>query len=72
MWVCSRKVEGVLMDAFVLFLSPVLPNLDRNTDRNNTTCSTLIKQQSSFGGFQGKSNIDKNTCEPSLVFADEA
>ena len=36
MWACSRKVEAVLLAAFVLFLSPAMPNLDRNTDRNNT------------------------------------
>ena len=37
MWACSRKVEAVLLAAFVLFLSPAMPNLDRNTDRNNTS-----------------------------------
>ena len=37
MWACSRKVEAVLLADFVLFLSPAMPNLDRNTDRNNTS-----------------------------------
>ena len=37
MWACSRKVEAVLQAAFVLFLSPVIPNLDRNSNRNNTS-----------------------------------
>ena len=61
------KVEAVLLAAFVLFLSPAVPNLDRNTDRNHT--STHYKAIIPFWRLsianQGKSNIDKNTCEPS-------
>ena len=67
MWVCSMKVEAVLLAAFVLFLSPAVPNLDRNTDRNHT--STRYKAIIQFWRLsianQGKTNIDKNTCEPS-------
>ena len=69
MWVCSRKVEAVLLATFVLFLSPAMPNMDRNTDRNNT--STRYKAIIQFWRLsianQGKSNIDKNTCEPLKV-----
>ena len=36
MWACSRKVEAVLLAAFILFLSPAMTNLDRNSDMNNT------------------------------------
>ena len=76
MWVCSRKVEAVLLAAFVLyvFLSPAMlnPNTCRNSDRNFMYTSTRYKAIIQFWGLsianQGKSNIDKNTCEPSLVF----
>ena len=48
-WACSRNFEAQLLAAFVLFLSPAMPNLDRNTDRNNTsTCYKVIIQ---FWGF---------------------
>ena len=67
MWVCSMKVEAVLLAAFVLFLSPAMPNLDRNTDKNHT--SSRYKEIILFWRLsianQGKTNIDKNTCEPS-------
>ena len=67
MWTCSRKVEAVLLAAFVLFLSPGTPNLDRNTDGNNT--STHYKAIIQFWWLsianQGKNNINKNTCKPS-------
>ena len=70
MWVCSRNVEAQLLAAFVLFLSSAMPNLDRHTDRNNTsTCYKAIMRLSIAN--QGKSNIDKNMCEPSFIFADE-
>ena len=65
MWACSRKVEAVLVAAFVLFLSPVMPNLDRNTDRNNTSThyQVIIQFWRLSIANQSKSNIDKNTCE---------
>ena len=74
MWVCSMKVEAVLLAAFVLFLSPAVPNLDRNTDRNHTSSrykAIILFWKLSIAN-QGKTNIDKNTCEPSFLFADEA
>ena len=77
MWECSRKVEAVLLAVFVLFLSPAMFNLDRNTDRNNTstsyTCKTTIQfwRLSIVNQSTSKSNIDKNMSEPSVVFADE-
>ena len=63
MWACSRKVEAVLLAAFILFLSPAMPNLDRNSDMNNT--STRYKAIIQLEANQGESNIEKNTCEPS-------
>ena len=39
MWACSRNVECMLLAAFILFLSQAMPNLDRNTDWNNTSTS---------------------------------
>ena len=74
MWVCSMKVEAVLLAAFVLFLSPAVPNLDRNTNRNHTSSrykAIILFWKLSIAN-QGKTNIDKNTCEPSFLFADEA
>ena len=41
MCACSRKVDAVLLAAFVLFLSPAVHNLDRNRDRNNTSYFSL-------------------------------
>ena len=61
------KVEAVLLAAFVLFLSPAVPNLDRNTDRNHTSSrykAIILFWKLSIAN-QGKTNIDKNTCEPS-------
>ena len=61
---------AVFLAAFVLFLSPAMPNPDRNSDRNNTsTCYKAIIQFWRLSiANQGKSNIDKkNTCEPSKV-----
>ena len=62
MWACSMKVEAVLLVAFVLFLSPAVPNLDRNTERNHTSSHykaiTLFWRLSIAN--QGKTNIDKN------------
>ena len=52
MWVCSCKVEAVLLAAFVSFLSPAMLNPSRNSDRNKTSaCYKAII-------------VDKNTCEP--------
>ena len=80
MWACSRKVEAVLLAAFALFLSQAMPNMDRNTNRNNN--STHYKAIIQFWRLslanQGtcKCNIDKNTCKPSnlclFFFSDEA
>ena len=57
------EVEAGLLAAFVLFLSPAMLNLARNSDRNKT--STRYKAIIQFGRLsvtnQGKSNIDKKT-----------
>ena len=37
MWACSRKVEAVLLAAFVSFLCPAMLNPSRNSDRNKTS-----------------------------------
>ena len=69
MWTCSRKVEAVLLAAFVLFLSPAMPNLYRNTDRNNTSTRNNPVLEAFYSQSRYmcacRSNIDKNTCEPS-------
>ena len=55
------KVEAVLLAAFVLFLSPAVPNLDRNTDRNHTSSrykAIILFWRLSIAN-QGKTNIDK-------------
>ena len=74
MWACCRKVEAVLLAAFVSFLSPAMLNPSRNSDRNKT--STRYKAIIQFLRLsianQGKSNIDENTCKPSFIFADKA
>ena len=51
-----------------------MPILDRNSDRNNTSThyKAIIQFWRLFIANQGKSNIDKNMCEPSFVFANEA
>ena len=77
MCVCSRKVEAVLLAVFVLFLSPTIHNLDRNSDRNNTSsCFKAILQFLRLSiANQDKTNIDKKPCKHSnllLFFADEA
>ena len=69
----------MLLAAFVLFLSPVMPNLDRNTDMNNT--STRYKPIIQFwrlsianqGTHVRATLITKHvrTFELSFVFADE-
>ena len=68
------KVEAVVnnvdLAASVSFLStPVMLNLSRNSNRNKT--STRYKAIIQFWRLsianQGKSNIDKNTCEPSNI-----
>ena len=47
MWVCSSKVETVFLAASVSFLSSVMLNPSRNSDRNMTT--TCYKAITSFG-----------------------
>ena len=37
MWGCSRKVDTVLLAASVSFLSPVMLNPSRNSDRNKSS-----------------------------------
>ena len=37
MWACSSKVEAVLLAASVSFLSPMMLNPSRNSDRNKTS-----------------------------------
>ena len=70
MWAWSRNVEAVLLATLVLFLSPAMPNLDIET-ATGTTLVLVIKQFRRLSiANQGKSNIDKNTCKPSLIFAD--
>ena len=67
MWACSIKVEAVLLAASVSFLCPAMLNRSRNSDMNKT--STRYKAIILFWTLsianQGKTNIDKNTCEPS-------
>ena len=66
----SRNVDAVLLPASVSFLSPVMLNPSRNSDRKKT--STRYKAIIQFCrlsiAIQGKSNIDKNTCKPSKLF----
>ena len=66
MWVCSRKVEAVLLAASVTFLCL---NPSRNSDRNKT--STRFKAIIQFWRHsvdnQGKSNIDKKMCKSSDI-----
>ena len=61
MWVCSSKVDAVLLAASVSFLSPAMLNPSRNSDRNKT--NTRYKAIIQFGRHstanQGESNIDK-------------
>ena len=69
-WVCSSKVEAVLLAASVSFFSPAMLNPSRNSNRNKT--STRYKAIIQFWRLsianQGESNIIKNTCEPSKLF----
>ena len=67
MWACSRKVEAVLLAASVSFLCPAMLNRSRNSDMNKTsTCyKAIILFWTLSIANQGKTNIDKNTCEPS-------
>ena len=53
--------------ASVSFLSPAMLNPSRNSDRNKTSTryKAIIKFWRLSIAIQGKSNIDKNTCEPS-------
>ena len=79
MWVCSRKVEAVLLAASVSFRSPAMLNPSRNSDKNKTPCRNSDKNKTSTRykaiiqfwrlsiANQGKSNIDKNMCEHNLV-----
>ena len=65
-----KKVEAVLLAASVSFLStPEMLNPSSNSNRNKT--STRYKAIIQFWRLsianQGKSNIDKNTCEPSNI-----
>ena len=69
---CSRKVQAALLAAFfVLFLSPVMLNSSRNSNRNNA--STRYKAIIQFWRLstrianQDKSNINKNTCKTSFL-----
>ena len=68
MWMYSKK--AMLLAASVSFLStPVMLNPSRNSNRNKT--STRYKVIIQFWRLsianQGKSNIDKNMCEPSNI-----
>ena len=73
MWACSSKVEAALLAAFVLFLRPVMLNLSRDSNRNNT--STRYKAIIQFWRLsthihvanQDKCNINKNTCKTSFL-----
>ena len=71
MWVCSSKVEAVLLASSVSFLRPELLNPSRNSDRNKTsTCYKAIIQFSRLSkANEGKSNIDNynNMCKSSNV-----
>ena len=47
MWVCSRKVDTVLLAASVSFLSPVMLDTSRNSDRNkSSTCYKAVLEAS--------------------------
>ena len=66
MWVFSRKVEAVLLATSVSFLSPAMLNpSDRN--KTSTRYKAIIEFWRHSIANQGKSNIDKNTCEPSNI-----
>ena len=69
MWVCSRKVEAVLLAAFVSFLSPAMLNPSRNSDRNKTSThyKAIIQFWRHSIANHDKSIIDKNTCKPSNI-----
>ena len=68
-WACSRKVEAVLLASSVSFFSPAMLNPSGNSNRNKT--STRYKAIIQFWRhsipIQGKSSIDKDTCEPSNI-----
>ena len=66
MWVCSRKVEAVLLAASVSFLSPVMLNPSSNRSKTSTYKAIIQFWRHSIAN-QGKSNIDKNTCKASNV-----
>ena len=65
MWVCSRKIEAVLLAASVSFLSPMMLNSSRNSNRNKTsTCyKAIIHFWRHSIANHGKNNIDKNMCK---------
>ena len=60
-------LEAVLLAASVSFLSPVMLNPSRNSDRNKTSTryKAIIQFWSHSIANEGKSNIDEKTCEPS-------
>ena len=65
MWTCT--VEAMLLAASVSFLSPAMLNPNRN---KTSTCYKAIVQFWRLSiANQGKSNIDKNTCEPSNLLS---
>ena len=59
MWACSSKVEAMFLAASVSFLSPMMLNPSRNSDRNKTSRLLLVIKQFWRHSIanQGKSNI---------------
>ena len=71
MWAWSRTVEAMLLAGFVLFLSPAMPNLYRNTDRNTSTRYKAIIQFRRVIKVRAALTKHAQTFEPLFVFADE-
>ena len=65
MWVCSSKVEAVLLAASVSFLSPVMLNPKRNSKRYKTSScyKAIIQFWRLFKTNHGENNIDKKLLE---------
>ena len=60
MWACSSKAEAILLAASVSFLSPVMLNPSRNSDRNMTTTC--------YKAITSKSNIDNKLFKKTYMY----
>ena len=69
MWASSRNVEAVLLAVSVSFLSQAMLNSSTISARNKTSTryKAIIQFWKHSIANQGKSNIDKNTCEHSNI-----